>query len=84
MPSHLGRSKSAVMAAPAAPPRAIATPCIQVCAIDGESGLCLGCYRSLKEVASWTRFTDAERAALMDELPHRRDRIDPKKLGLVR
>ncbi|MBV8681951.1 MAG: DUF1289 domain-containing protein [Caulobacteraceae bacterium] len=63
-------------------PRAIATPCIQVCVVDGESGLCLGCHRTLAEVAQWTRFTDAERATLMAELPGRRSRISPEKLGL--
>lgn len=64
-------------------PRAIATPCVQVCVVDGESGLCLGCYRTLAEVAGWTRFNDAERSALMAELPGRRARISPQKLGLV-
>ena len=63
-------------------PRAIATPCIQVCVVDGESGLCLGCHRTLAEVAGWARFTDDERADLMAELPARRSRIAPEKLGL--
>ena len=63
------------------PPRAIATPCIQVCAIDGDSGLCLGCLRTLQEIADWSRFTDAERAGLIAELPGRRGRIAPEKLG---
>jgi predicted Fe-S protein YdhL (DUF1289 family) len=35
-------------------------------------------------VAAWTRFSDAERAQLMAELPARRGRIRPEKLGLVR
>lgn len=50
---------------PPGPPAPIKTPCIQVCVIDGESGLCLGCYRQLNEVAGWARLTDAERAAIM-------------------
>jgi len=65
------------------PPRSIASPCIQVCVIDGESGLCLGCHRTLNEVAAWSRFTDDERACLMSALPARRSRIDPAKLGMV-
>jgi predicted Fe-S protein YdhL (DUF1289 family) len=51
--------------------------------IDGESGLCLGCYRTLPEVAAWSRLTDDERAELMTALPARRGRIDPAKLRLV-
>jgi uncharacterized protein len=66
------------------PPAPIKTPCIKVCVVDGESGLCLGCYRTLPEVAGWARFTDAERERLMAELPARRSRIRPEKLGLVR
>jgi predicted Fe-S protein YdhL (DUF1289 family) len=72
------------MNAPAKPPAPIKTPCIKVCVVDGESGLCLGCFRTLNEVASWARFSDAEREALMAELPSRRGRIRPEKLGLVR
>ena len=63
------------------PPRAIVTPCVQVCVVDGASGLCLGCFRTLKEIAGWARFSDPERAALMAELPARRPRIAPEKLG---
>lgn len=69
--------------APAAPPAPIRTPCIKVCVVDGESGFCLGCFRRLGEVAKWSRFTDAERDAIMAELPQRRDLIRPEKLGLV-
>ena len=67
----------------AAPPPPIATPCIKICFVDGESGLCLGCYRGLPEIAQWSRFTDAERAAIMAELPSRRSRIRPEKLGML-
>jgi hypothetical protein len=68
-------------AAMSAPPRPIATPCIKVCYVDGKSGLCLGCFRTLPEIARWARFTDEERAALMEELPGRRARVDPAKPG---
>jgi uncharacterized protein len=63
-------------------PPAIATPCVRVCVVDGESGLCLGCYRTLAEVSGWTSFTDEQREAVMSELPARRDRIRPEKLAL--
>jgi hypothetical protein len=66
----------------AAPPAPIKTPCVKVCVVDGESGLCLGCYRKLGEVAGWSRFSDTERDAIMSELPARRALIRPEKLGL--
>lgn len=65
-----------------APPAPIKTPCVKVCVVDGESGLCLGCYRKLSEVAAWNRFTDAEREAILAELPDRRALIRPEKLAL--
>ncbi|MDB5432920.1 MAG: hypothetical protein JWP35_4036 [Caulobacter sp.] len=64
-------------------PKAIATPCIQVCIIDGQSSLCLGCYRTLKEVATWGRMSEQERAEIMAGLRDRRARIAPEKLGLA-
>ena len=60
----------------------VVTPCVKVCVVDGESGLCLGCYRTLAEVAGWARFSDDERVALMADLPSRKSRIRPEKLGL--
>lgn len=68
--------------APSGPPAAIKTPCIKVCVVDGESGLCLGCYRKLSEVAQWSRLTEAERDAVMAALPDRRRLIRPEKLAL--
>lgn len=64
------------------PPAPIKTPCIQVCVVDGESGLCLGCYRKLSEVAGWARLSEADREAIMAELPSRRSRIRPEKLAI--
>ena len=64
-----------------AAPRPILTPCVKVCFMDDESGLCLGCFRTLQEVAGWSRLGDGDRAAVMAELPSRRGRIRPDKLG---
>jgi predicted Fe-S protein YdhL (DUF1289 family) len=66
-----------------AAPRPIATPCVQVCVVDAQSGLCLGCYRTLPEIGGWSRYTDHERAAIMTGLASRRSRIAPEKLGMV-
>jgi hypothetical protein len=60
----------------------IATPCVNICVIDGESGLCLGCQRTLSEVASWGRLTDQQRAEIIAGLAARRGRIRPEKLAI--
>ena len=65
-----------------APPRPIATPCIKVCVVDGESGLCMGCHRTLPEVGNWQRLSDDERETIMAQLPSRRSRIRPEKLAM--
>jgi predicted Fe-S protein YdhL (DUF1289 family) len=70
-------------ASPPSPPKALRTPCVQVCVVDGESGLCLGCFRTLGEIGRWSRLSDAEREAIMAALPNRHDRIRPEKLGLI-
>ena len=64
-----------------APPRPIATPCVKVCYVDGKSGLCLGCYRTLPEIARWSRLSDEEREAIMGELAARKERPDLPKLS---
>ena len=53
----------------------IQSPCIKVCAVDGETGLCLGCGRSLKEIGGWMQFDDAGRQSVMDMLPDRLDHL---------
>lgn len=65
------------------PPAAIKTPCVKVCIVDGESGLCLGCFRKLAEIAGWASLSEMERDAILDELPGRRGLIRPEKLGLI-
>jgi predicted Fe-S protein YdhL (DUF1289 family) len=70
------------MSEPSGPPKPIATPCVKVCVVDGESGLCLGCYRDLAEVAGWAKLSEDERARIMAELPSRRGRIRPEKLAI--
>jgi predicted Fe-S protein YdhL (DUF1289 family) len=47
------------------------TPCIAVCIIDPRTSLCLGCGRTLPEIARWHRIEGAERLAIMARLPAR-------------
>jgi predicted Fe-S protein YdhL (DUF1289 family) len=49
----------------------IESPCNKVCAIDPISALCVGCGRTLAEIAGWIRFGADERARIMAELPRR-------------
>ena len=41
---------------------AIESPCTQVCVVHPTLKLCIGCGRSLDEIANWINFDGAERA----------------------
>lgn len=47
------------------------TPCIRVCLLDPETGLCEGCGRTREEIASWFRLSEEERLRIMGELEER-------------
>ncbi|MDA0656227.1 MAG: DUF1289 domain-containing protein [Proteobacteria bacterium] len=55
------------------------SPCIAVCHIDGRTGFCLGCYRTLPEIAQWHKKTEAERWAVLAELDSRKSEDEDKE-----
>jgi predicted Fe-S protein YdhL (DUF1289 family) len=42
------------------------SPCIRVCRI--EASICVGCGRTLAEIAGWAGLTEAERRAVMERV----------------
>jgi uncharacterized protein len=50
----------------------LVSPCNSVCRIDECSGWCLGCYRTLDEIAAWSVMTEAQKLALRVALQARR------------
>jgi uncharacterized protein len=61
-----------MVAADTAPgPTMIESPCVKICTLDARSELCLGCGRTIDEIAYWTAMSGAERARVMSELPWR-------------
>ncbi|MGH8704105.1 MAG: DUF1289 domain-containing protein [Burkholderiales bacterium] len=52
--------------------RLIASPCNKVCVMDAQQRYCLGCGRTLDEIARWSEMSDAERAAVIAALAARR------------
>lgn len=52
-------------------PDPISTPCVKVCIVDGKAGLCVGCGRTLGEIAAWGGMDEERRRAIMAELPSR-------------
>jgi predicted Fe-S protein YdhL (DUF1289 family) len=52
--------------------RAIFSPCVRVCRLDPGAPLCIGCFRTLEEIAGWTEFSDSQREAVLEKLAARR------------
>ncbi len=59
----------------------IESPCVNICTLDAHTGLCLGCGRTLDEIARWTAMTAAERASVMDRLTGDRQRDTASATG---
>ena len=49
----------------------IESPCVNICTLDARSGQCLGCGRTIDEIARWSAMSAAERTRIMAELPGR-------------
>jgi predicted Fe-S protein YdhL (DUF1289 family) len=47
------------------------TPCIKICTMDQRAGICIGCGRTLDEIARWGAMRDDERAQIMRALAER-------------
>lgn len=60
-------SRTAILAGMPAP----SSPCIQICVIELETGICRGCRRTLAEIAAWGAMPEAERQRIMAILPAR-------------
>jgi predicted Fe-S protein YdhL (DUF1289 family) len=50
------------------------SPCVKVCEMDPVRRLCIGCWRTLDEIARWGAMSETEREAVMAALPAREAR----------
>ena len=56
------------MSAEESPP----SPCVNLCGIDPVTGWCIGCQRTLDEIAGWGGMSDDEKRRVLEQLPARR------------
>jgi len=47
------------------------SPCVKICQLDHAKGLCVGCLRTIGEIARWSQMTGEERRRIMADLPKR-------------
>ena len=43
----------------------IRSPCVGVCTLEND--ICIGCFRTSKQIAEWAFYTDEERETIMKE-----------------
>lgn len=46
------------------------SPCINICKLD-KNKICIGCFRTIDEIANWTKYTDAEKLKVINQLKGR-------------
>jgi predicted Fe-S protein YdhL (DUF1289 family) len=50
----------------------IISPCVKICVLDRTRGICIGCERTLNEIATWGTMEEAARDRIMTALPERK------------
>ena len=49
----------------------VLTPCTQICTMDADSGLCMGCNRTEEEITTWMSLTPEQRIEIVKQLESR-------------
>ncbi len=49
----------------------VPSPCISVCRMDPDSGLCLGCLRDIDEIIAWGRMAEDGKRAIWRSIVER-------------
>ena len=47
------------------------SPCVSVCRLDRETGWCLGCRRTLDEIADWPILSVSQKNAVIERIAGR-------------
>jgi uncharacterized protein len=55
-------------------PGAVSSPCVDVCRLDAQ-GICVGCRRTLAEIAEWSSAGETRRREILLALAQRKVRV---------
>jgi predicted Fe-S protein YdhL (DUF1289 family) len=50
----------------------VPSPCINVCAMNPETGLCEGCARTIEEIAQWGTAAESVKRLIWSEIQRRK------------
>jgi uncharacterized protein len=49
----------------------VPSPCLSVCRVDSATEYCEGCFRTLDEIAAWSRMGDEDKRKVWQLIGHR-------------
>jgi predicted Fe-S protein YdhL (DUF1289 family) len=55
------------------------SPCVDVCAIDDATGWCIGCGRTMQEIATWASMGEPARTTVLGSLDARKAQIPDRE-----
>ena len=50
----------------------VKSPCNELCLMDEETGLCIGCLRTSDEIAQWSSYSNEEKQGVLEEIKTRK------------
>ena len=50
----------------------VKSPCNELCLVDEDTGLCVGCLRTSDEIALWSKYTNEQKADVIEEIKNRK------------
>ncbi len=65
------RARLTVVMADLASITPVPSPCVSVCRMVPATALCEGCFRTIPEIAGWSRSTDADKLAVWGRIEQR-------------
>lgn len=61
----------------------VSSPCVKLCVVHPAERICIGCFRSIDEIAGWSRLSEDQRQRIMAELPARAPRLTKRRGGRI-
>jgi uncharacterized protein len=56
-----------------APTSGVPSPCVNICQMDDNKTLCIGCFRTLDEIAQWSQAAESAKLAILAAVEKRRE-----------
>ncbi|NIO41358.1 MAG: DUF1289 domain-containing protein [Burkholderiales bacterium] len=50
----------------------VASPCVNICQMNPDTGYCVGCLRTIDEIAEWLEMSNEEKRKVLNQLEERR------------